>query len=154
MICKKTCLVGLLICSILCGKNCTSATARVQFSSAKSNELADQQDMYFALITHLLSIRATTSWKMLMNMEFKADTWTGNPTRNSRCHTLASRALDMSCSFGQSERSLESRCVVKHWACDRIIFTVPHVNVSRREPVLIHETLGQVDCLALCHRRL
>ena len=26
-----------------------------------------------------------------MNNEFKADTSTGNPTGNSRCHTLASR---------------------------------------------------------------
>ena len=64
----------------------------------------------FALITHLLSIRA--SWKMLMNNEFKADTSTGNPTGNSRCHTLTSRALNVSCSFGQSARSVESRCVV------------------------------------------
>ena len=64
----------------------------------------------FALITHLLSIRATTSWQMLMNNEFKADTSTGNSTGNSRCLTLASRAINMSC--GQSARSIKSRCVV------------------------------------------
>ena len=49
---------------------------------------------------------------MLMNNEFKTDTSTGNPTGNSRCHTLASRALNMSCSFGQSARSIKSRCEV------------------------------------------
>ena len=90
-------------------ENCISAS--VQFFSAKSNELTDQQDI-FALITHLLSIRATTSWKMLMNDEFQAQTSTGNPTGNSRCHILASCALNMSCSFGQSTCSIESRCVV------------------------------------------
>ena len=66
----------------------------------------------FALIMHLLSIRATRSWKMLMNNEFRADTSTGNPTGNSHCHTLVSRALNMSCSFGLSARSIESSCVV------------------------------------------
>ena len=53
--------------------------------------------------------------KMLMSIEFKADTSTGNPTGNSCCHTLASRALSMSCSFGQSARSIESRSVVKRY---------------------------------------
>ena len=37
---------------------------------------------------------------------------TGNPTENSRCRVVASRALNMPCSFGQSVRSIESRCVV------------------------------------------
>ena len=36
---RKTCLVGLLIHSILRGNNC-------RFSSTKSNELTDQQDMF------------------------------------------------------------------------------------------------------------
>ena len=40
------CLVGLLNRSILRGKNCTSASVRVQFSSAASNELTDQQGMF------------------------------------------------------------------------------------------------------------
>ena len=51
---------------------------------------------------------------MLMNIEFKAQTLTGNPTGNlngNLRHILASRALNMLCSFGQSERSIESRCV-------------------------------------------
>ena len=59
-----------------------------------------------------VSIRATALWKMLMNNEFKADTSTGTPTGNSLCHTLASHALNMSRSFGQSACSIESRCVV------------------------------------------
>ena len=65
----------------------------------------------YILITYLLSVRATTSWNMLINIEFKADTSTGNLTRNSCCHTLASHDLNM-CSFGQSTRLIESRCVV------------------------------------------
>ena len=65
---------------------------------------------------------------MLMNIEFKADTSTGNPTGNSRCHTMASRALNMSCSFGQSARSIESRCVVMN--IDRTLwFGTAHVFV-------------------------
>ena len=45
--CSKTCLVGLLIRSIFRAKKCTSASARMQFfSSEKSNELTDQQDMF------------------------------------------------------------------------------------------------------------
>ena len=35
--------------------------------------------------------------KMLMNIDLKADISTGNPTGNSRCHTLALRALNTSC---------------------------------------------------------
>ena len=54
----------------------------------------------FALITHLLSLRATISRKMLIDNKFEAQTLTGNSTGNSRCHALASRALNMSCSFG------------------------------------------------------
>ena len=51
--------------------------------------------------------------KMLINNKFEATFLTGNPTGNSRCHVLTSRALNMSCNFGQSVRSIESRCVVK-----------------------------------------
>ena len=50
--------------------------------------------------------------KMSMNNKFKAQTLTGNPKWNYRCQLLASRALNMSCSFSQSVRSIESRCVV------------------------------------------
>ena len=46
-------------------------------------------------------------------MNSKHKVLTGNPTRNSRCQALASRALNTSCYFGQSARSIESRCVVK-----------------------------------------
>ena len=58
-------------------------------------------------LPHLLSIRATISRKMFINNKFEAQTLTGNPTGNSRCHLL-----NMSRSFGQSARSLENRCVV------------------------------------------
>ena len=45
-VCSKTCFVGLLIRSIFLGKNCMSASVRVQFFQRKSNELTDQQDMF------------------------------------------------------------------------------------------------------------
>ena len=54
------------------------------------------------------------SWKMLMNNKFNAQSLNRNPTGNSRCHDLASRALNMSGYFDQSARSIESRCVVRH----------------------------------------
>ena len=47
-----------------------------------------------------------------MNNKFKAQSLTENPTGNSRCRDLASRALNMSGYFDQSARSIESRCVV------------------------------------------
>ena len=46
--------------------------------------------------------------KMLINNKFEAQTVTRNPTGNSRCHALASRALNMSCGFGQSARSIHA----------------------------------------------
>ena len=49
---------------------------------------------------------------MLINKKFEAQTLTGNPTRNSCCYALASHALNMSCSFGQSVCSIESRCMI------------------------------------------
>ena len=69
----------------------------------------------FAWITRLPSIRTNNIMKMLMNNKFKAQTPTGNPTENLRCHVLVSHALNMPCSFGQSACSIESRCVVRRW---------------------------------------
>ena len=60
-----------------------------------------------ALIMHLLSIQATKLWEMLMNNKFKAQTLNGNPTGNYRCQIFTSRALNMSCYFSQSARSIE-----------------------------------------------
>ena len=48
-----------------------------------------------------------------MNNQFKAQILTGNPTGNSRCNILASRALSMSGYFDQSARSIESRTQVR-----------------------------------------
>ena len=79
----------------------------------------------FALITHLLSVWGTTSWKMLMDNKFKAQTSTGTPAWNSHCHVLFSHALNMSCSFGQSVRSIESRCMVMVL----YFFVVPYLTV-------------------------
>ena len=45
-------------------------------------------------------------------MNLKHKVLTGNPTGDSRCQALTSRALNTSCYFGQSARSIESRCVV------------------------------------------
>ena len=44
---SKTCLVGLLIRSILHWENCNRAEALVQFSREKSNESTDQQDRFY-----------------------------------------------------------------------------------------------------------
>ena len=65
---------------------------------------------------HLLSIWATTQWKMLINNKFNAQTLTGSPTGNYHCPLLVSHALNMSCSFSQSVHSIESRCVVSYMA--------------------------------------
>ena len=56
---------------------------------------------------------------MLMNNKFKEQTLNGNPTGNYRCQLFASRALNMSCYFSQSARSIESRRVVNksNYAC-------------------------------------
>ena len=51
--------------------------------------------------------------KILRNNKFKAQSLTRNPTGNSRCHDLASRALNMSDYFDQSALSIESRCMDK-----------------------------------------
>ena len=98
---EKTCLVGLLIRSILSGKI---------FSCAKSNELTDQQGMF--CFNHASAFYMSNNIVKNVDVEFKTDTSTGNPTGNLRCHTLASHALNMSCNFGQSAHSIESRCVV------------------------------------------
>ena len=63
-----------------------------------------------ALIKHLLSTRATTLWKMLMNVKFfKAQILTGNSTGN----VLVSHALNMSSSLSKWACSIESRFIVK-----------------------------------------
>ena len=53
-------------------------SASAVFFSEKPNELPDQQDI-FAVVAHLLSIRAITSWKKtLININFEAQTPTGH----------------------------------------------------------------------------
>ena len=98
---------------------CYEAKLHERFSASAvfpaKNWTNQQTKTCFALITHLLSVRAT-SWKMLLNNKFKAQTLTGNPTGNYLCQLLASRALNMSCSFSQSAHSIESRCVVMYWS--------------------------------------
>ena len=86
------------------------------FSREKSNELTDQHDMFCFNHASAFYTRKT-SWKMLINNKFKAQTLTGNPTGYYRCQLIAPRALNISCSFNQSARSIESRCVVIHITC-------------------------------------
>ena len=83
-LCSKTCLVDLLIRSI------------IRSFPAKNQTNKQTNRTCFALNTNRLSIWVTTSWKMLINNKFKAQTLTGNPTGNYRCQLLASRALYMS----------------------------------------------------------
>ena len=66
---------------------------------------------------------------MLMNNKFKAQTLTGDPTGNYRCQLLASRALNMSCYFSQSARSIESRCVVKPYPKEWFIITTIEADI-------------------------
>ena len=80
------------------------------FSSAKSNELTDQQNMF--CFNHESAFYKKKNVKMWRNDEFNAQTLTGSPTRNSRCHVLASHALNMSFGFGQWACSIE-RCLVR-----------------------------------------
>ena len=111
MFCGKTCLVGLLIRSIFAGKNARALQRECSISSEKSNELADQQDMF--CFNHASTFYTSNSTvKMLIDNKFKAQTLIGHSTGNYRCQLLASCALNMSCSFNQSGRSIESRCVV------------------------------------------
>ena len=49
---------------------------------------------------------------MLRNNTLKAQILTKNPTENVRCHVLVSRAINMSCSFDPTVRSIESGFVV------------------------------------------
>ena len=95
-------------------KKCTSASARVQFFQQKLNESTDQQDMF--RFNHASAFCTSNSIvKMLTNNKFEAQTLTGNHAGISRCHVLASRALNMPCSFGQSARPPESMrlCYIK-----------------------------------------
>ena len=102
-ICSKTCLVGLLIRSIFRENNCTSASARMHFSEPQIERINRPHDMF--CFNHAYNFYPSNNIeKMLINNKFEAHTLTGNPTGNSRCHALASRALNMSCSFGQSAR--------------------------------------------------
>ena len=59
--------------------------------------------------------------KMLTNTNFKAQTLTGNHTGNYRCQLLASRAFNMSRSFSQSVRSIESWCVAKTCVLQNVV---------------------------------
>ena len=95
-LCGKTCLVCLLI--------------RLIFFRAKSNELTDQQDR-FASITHMRSVRTNNTIKLLMNNKFKAQTVNRKSYRKLALPHLASRALNMSYSFGKSARLIESKAV-------------------------------------------
>ena len=102
--CSKTCLVTLLICLSLHGKNCTRASAWVQFFQCNEK-------------INLLFIRAMTLWIMLMNKKFKAWTLYRNPIGNWHRVVFISHALNMSCSFGTSGCSIESRCMVRNIIC-------------------------------------
>ena len=94
-------------------EKCTSASARVQFSQRKIERInTPTRHVCFDHASAFYTSNNTV--KMLMNNKFnkfKAQTLTGNPTGNYSSQLLASRALNMSCSFSQSVHSIESRCV-------------------------------------------
>ena len=99
VVCSKTWIVGLLVCSILHEENCVGS------------KFTDQEDMVCFNHTSAISIWATASWKMFMNNKIKAQTFDRKFWYLSR-QVLVSHASNMSCSFGQSVCSIESRCMV------------------------------------------
>ena len=76
----------LLVCwffRFFAGKIARALQRECSFSSEKSNELTDQQNMYF--FNHAFVFFSSNKIeKMLINNKFEAQTLTGN----SRCHTL------------------------------------------------------------------
>ena len=84
---------------------------------------------------------------MLMNNEFKADTSTGNPTGNSRWDKLASRALNMSCSFGQSARSIESSAWLYPHYLHIYMYWFHHLGMIKQGQIdgLVQERRNSID---------
>ena len=70
-----------------------SVSTVFQHKIERKKKKIEQQDMFCFSQT---SAFYKSSWKMLMNNKFEAQFLTGNPTGNSRCHVLASRASNMS----------------------------------------------------------
>ena len=84
----------LLVCLFVrffAGKIARVLQRECRFSSEKSNELTDQQDL-FALITHLLSIRAAISSKMLINKQIRGTNSYRKSFRKFTFHALTSGA--------------------------------------------------------------
>ena len=86
MLCSKTCLIVLLIRSIFRGKNARTLQRECSFSSEKSNELPDQQDMFCFNHASTFYTSNNIEKKLLINNKFEAQTLTGSPTANSRCY--------------------------------------------------------------------
>ena len=81
--------------------------SREKLSSAKSNVLTDQHELF--CFNHASAFY--TSNNVMKNVDEQYIQGTNSnrsPTGNLRCHVLASRALYRPCSFGQSARSVET----------------------------------------------
>ena len=138
--CSKTCLVGLLNRLFIRGKNRTNASARVEFSSEKSNELTDQQDMF--CFNHASALYTSNNIEKNVNqLQIRGKNVTGNPPANWRCHAFAARALNMSCSFGQSARSIESRRVINQLWTNCFVRWIPVANRSPQNLSIRHPRL-------------
>ena len=92
--CSKTCLATVFV-RFLRGKKHARFSASAVFPVQNRTNWHNSR-IYFALIPHLLSIQTTKSWKMFMNNQFKAKRLNRKTAGNSRCHILASRALNLS----------------------------------------------------------
>ena len=92
MMCSKTCLATVLIRSIFARKICTSASARVQFFQRKIERIntVARHVLLKSRICFLHKQQNREKYWLITNSKHKV--WTGNPTGNSRCHVLASRA--------------------------------------------------------------
>ena len=70
--CSKTCLATVFIRSILAREKLHERFSASAVFPAQNRTNEHSSKACFALITHLLSIQTTKSWKMLMNNKFKA----------------------------------------------------------------------------------
>ena len=111
---------------IMCSNILCCSRNSFDFSTTNPQELKEQQDMSLLSRTCFLYEQQHNK-KLLINDTFKAQSLTGNPNRISLLQVLASCALNMSCSFGQSERPIGSRCMVNTKTVGGILLIITDV---------------------------
>ena len=107
---SPTVVIVLVLCIQLIKLCCALFCSNARFSSAKSNGLTDQHDIFCFSHAFVYKQQHRETWWWITNSRHKLIS--GSPTGNLRSRVLASHALNISCSFGQSVRSIENRCMV------------------------------------------